>query len=287
MPRQEPGTNVTASVPSGALSIDMMPEDVRRDLLRQQAQEIDPASVALPMLSMLPAGVALFEFDDAPGETFGSINAIVLGHHRRNVLWDKRFGEQSRDDTENKPACSSADGNTGIPREGFVHAALGAPADGFTTVRCTGCRYNQFGSGADLVSSSRAAGKACNNQRSLYLMIEGRGLPTHLRLPPMSLRPFDEYLLRLVNHGIPLQAVLTKIALSRTANKSGQPYSKVSFTQDRLLTTEEFSVTMAKMAEFKRAMNPTARDVSAEETQVATAATPVAVQNDGYDDVPF
>lgn len=269
----EPGSAVTTTPPAGTLALDALPDDIRADLIRESVESIGSVN-QLPRMKILPAGAGYFEWEDTPGETIREFEAVILGHHKRNVLWDRPFGTTEQvAEADQGPACSSPDGVHGIPRRGFRHAGLPAEApvaDGFTTVVCATCPYNQWGSGNMLIARNNPRGKAVTNQRSLYLLTDGRQFPTELVLPPTSLPPFDEYLISMVNRGFPLPAVLTKLT-QEVASRGGVRWGVVKFSMVRSLTMEEFSNVQAKRQQFNTAMTTTAQQqVQAEMARAAT-----------------
>lgn len=283
----EPGTAVQAASVPGALALDALPDDIRADLIRESVESIGAVN-QLPRMKILPAGAGYFEWEDTPGETIREFEAVILGHHKRNVLWDRPFGGTEQvAEADQGPACSSPDGVYGIPRRGFRHAGLdGATADGFTTVACATCPYNQWGSGNVLIARNNPRGKAVTNQRSLYLMTDGRQFPTELVLPPTSLPPFDEYLISMVNRGYPLPAVLTKLT-QEVASRGGVRWGVVKFSMVRSLTMEEFTNVQAKRAQFNSAMTTTAQQQVQAEMARAAANDPVPDETVDEDEPPF
>ena len=152
-----------------------LPEDIREHLLRTQQEQIDTTQ-QLPRVKLMAAGVGLFDFgEDTP--RLEEFPGVILGSHPRNVLWDRPVGANGPGGEMTGPACSSPDGITGYPRAGFSHPNLTRPAQPGDTVPCATCQYNQFGSGAALVPTRKAAGKAVTNQRSVYLLLADRVLP--------------------------------------------------------------------------------------------------------------
>src|ERR1043166_4436066 len=246
MPRRNAEASPTPPPESSGLPA--LPEDIRADLLRAQAASAE--ATTLPRAKILPAGVCLFELDDMPGETHQQLTGIILGYHHRNVLWDRPYGDGPRDpQNPERPACVSQDGEHGTPREGFLHLAMAATvATGTEQISCRGCQYNEFGS-PPLVGR-RGNGKACNNQRAVYLMMQGRQLPVELILPPTSITAFDEYLIHLVNRGLPAQAVVSLIRQERVQSASGLTYAKVTFTAGDPIDADLFAEVMRRRREY-------------------------------------
>lgn len=258
MPRSGEGTS--------NLPVPQMPEDVRRELLQAQAGEIAPGQ-NLPRVAVMPAGACRFEFKDS-NDVVAEFEAVILGSHPRNVLWDVPFGTPRPEGERAVPACTSRDGKQGVPREGFLHAALGdeTEATGTERIGCERCPYNQWES-KHLVGGT-GKGKACTNQRALYLMAADRALPLELVLPPTSMAAFDEYLTALLNRGVPSQALWTRFAQSRQS-RGGITWGQVTFAAGAYLNDEQFAEAVARRRQFLSIIQPTAGavvDVEVHET---------------------
>lgn len=261
-----------------------LPDDIRADLLRAQADSIQTPQT-LPRVKIMGAGAGLYEFDDS-GETTQTFRGVILGNHPRHVLWDRAFGsEPDARNPDGLPACSSLDGRIGTPRPGFAHAALqGRAATGAERIDCRQCPYNQWGSGALLIATQNPRGKAVTNQRSIYIVMEDRESPVELVLPPTSLSAFDEYLTLLLNRHLPVQAVVTEFSQVRQEGRGGNRYAKATFRMVSTLDQETFSTIMDKREQFWSSINP--------QTQAATAAVEeadaeVVTGGDADDELPF
>lgn len=256
-----------------------VPDQLRKDLLESQTRQIE-STLQLPQIKVMPAGVGMFEFTDTK-QRASDFTGIILGSTPRNVLWDKKFGEQSQDENDRFPACSSRDGRTGTPREGFRHAALGGrEATGEEVIDCKACPYNQWGSGAMLVQNRNPKGKAVTNQRSVYITMEGRLLPVELTLPATSIPEFDAYLGRLLNRGKPMQAVLTSFKQIIKRN-GGLAWGVVKFEEAAELDQETFDYVLTQMHRWESTIHPGTVTVEA-----TTPAEPSLADMDN-EEMPF
>lgn len=245
-------------------------DDFREELLRQQGEQL--TQVDIPRIKIMGAGAGLYEFADT-ADTVRDFEAVILSSHGRNTLWDKPYGTERPDGEPGGPACSSGDGQVGQPREGFDHEGLESAATGSDTVTCSQCPYNQWGS-AHLVGKS-GKGKACTNQRSIYLLVDGKELPYELILSPTSLRAFDAYSASLLNQGFPLPAVITK--LGQEIKSSGSlKWAQATFDMGAGLTDEAFGLVRERMAKYQSQITP--RSVIAEADWVS---------EDDDEDAPF
>lgn len=234
----------------------IVPDDVRADLLRAQADAIVTPQ-PLPRARIMPAGVLMFEFSDAPEDTPREFSGIIIGSHPRHVLWDQPFEQGTPDSEARIPACSSPDGVTGLARDGFEHRSA-SPNGG--PIACASCAYNQWGSVTLLGRNGK--GKACTNQRSVYVLIEGRTMPVELVLPPTSLGHYDEYLSGLLNRQTPVQAVITKFSQKR-AIRDQLRWGEAQFAVERNLTAQEFNAALARRSQFEAYWNPRFRAIVA------------------------
>lgn len=265
MPRQP-----SQPEPSTALAI---PEDIRRDLLRAQAESITTPQ-AFVRIKVLPAGVGQFEFGDT-NDTTREFRGVILAHHARNVLWDRPFGSPEPEDEADKgPACRSRDGLVGTPRAGFRHAALnGARATGDERINCASCPYNQWES-RHLIGLD-GKGRAVTRQRAIFVVLPDRATPLELVITGTSIPVFDEYLTRLLNRGLPAQAVET-IFRQTVKTKGTLRWAVVTYEQGATLSRDQFDGIMDLYREWGPRVNPSLRDAvpttapNAETTVVAT-----------------
>ena len=282
-------SNTPAVRQSSAL---VVPDDVRADLLRSQAEEVGTPQ-RLPQIKIMPAAAGLFEFTD-DNSTPREFRGIILGSHARNVLWDGAYGEE-RAESDRGPACSSRDGKIGVPRIGFRHAALQTRDPGSSTfveatgteqIECATCPYNAFGSKRMITENGSPKGKAVTNQRSVYIAVEGRRSPLELLVVNTSIPPFDEYLNSLLQREIPVQSVVTtfKQELKNRVGAAGR-YAVATFTNSGAVDAETFNRILALRTEylsFIRPQNPVAATATVDDLSDAGE-----VLEEGEDDLPF
>lgn len=232
-----------------------MPDDVRNELLQAQKESITTAQ-RLPQIVVMSSGVGLFQMDDT-SETMSRFLGVVLNAHPRNVLWDKKFNDETRTEDQRLPACSSPDGKFGIPRRGFFHEALGRSAAGDESIDCSTCPYNKWGTGAKLITDKNPKGKAVTNQKSIFILTDFRQSPIELVLPPTSLPASDEYVTALLNRNQPVQAVVTEFS-QVVKQKGTMKWGIVQFKNQRSLNAEEFQHAMQIRREYWDRITPLA-----------------------------
>ena len=290
-----PRSNVPATqeTPSTSLAI---PDDIRADLLRSQAEQITSAQ-RLPRMKVMPAGAGLFEFTD-DATTVRNFEGVVLNSHPRNVLWDKPYGEGRSDQEQEGPACVANDGRYGAPRPGFKHLGLPGnrgrtPAEaevramGSERIECATCPYNQWGSKGllpELNASPTAKGKAVTNQKAVYILLSDRELPVELVLPPTSLQAFDAYIAGLLNRGIPVQSVVTKFTQVRK-EQGGLRWSVVQFEQGDNLDPDTFGQVLQKRERYRSFTTP--QDPANMPVEEYANVEIVAGDEVGDDEIPF
>jgi hypothetical protein len=281
-----------------------LPEDIRRELLNAQKGMIVNRQ-KLPIVKMMPAGVGMYEFTDT-GDTVREFAGIILGSHARNVLWDKPYGQQASAGEEEKgrPACMSSDGKTGVPRQGFRHAALqGREALGTERIVCRTCPYNQWGSKGLIPAILRpgetaetAKGKAVVNQRSVIILTPNRVAPVELILPPTSIVGLDEYLTTTLNQGRPVQSLVT-IFKQEQKQKGTLKWSQAVFVAGDSIDAQTFQRVLQSRTEYKAAIEGIEEELIVEaEPEVAPAASgtgeafedfPAAGGSGEDDQIPF
>jgi len=229
-----------------------LPVSIREDLLAAQAESIE--NVTLPRVKIMGAAACLYEFGDT-NDTERSFTGVILNYHPRNVMWDKPYGEERAEGEDSSPACSSVNNVVGHPRRGFEHKMLEETANGTESINCKECKYAQWGSKRLISEKGNAKGKACTNQRSLYIMMDDRATPVELTLPPTSLAGYDEYLMSLVNKTLPVQSVVTKFSQEKK-EKKGLEWAQATFEMVAELDGEQFTKIMELREQFSAVIAP-------------------------------
>lgn len=237
-----------------------LPPDIRAELLKAQGESIGGVQ-SLPQIRVMGLGAGLFEFKDT-SETAKTFEGVILGAHAQNVLWDRDAEEEAATDLLKRPACSSVDGKTGIPREGFEHIMLGGSvAQGNERIDCASCKYAAFGSGAMLIPKRNPKGKAVTNQKMVYVLIPGRETPMELVLNAMSLKNYDHYATSMLNAGVPTQAVVTRFSQEVVTKSPTIKYGTVKLSRGDSLDMESFQTVIAKRREYMHFIAPVVEEL--------------------------
>lgn len=199
--------NLTAQLPDSAMQVTETMEMIRRTVdALAGASEMPVSHVRVPA-----GGAKAFEL---PGDTpdapnyVTSFTGVILSARFVNAYWDHPFGEAGASKT---PVCASMDGLSGYDVDGVEHA-------------CRACPWNRMG------SRDGGRGKACRNMVQLLIMMEGEPLPVELKVPPMSVQNYAQYVARVLSpRGLMPCQVATEFTLMRATNGTGIDYSQVMF----------------------------------------------------------
>ncbi len=148
-------------------------------------------------------------------EMVKELTGIIIAWRDTRAYWAMSMEES---DGSMPPDCSSVDARTGTGKPGGD---------------CQKCPLSQFG------SDPKGEGQACKMIRQLFLIREDNLLPEIVNLPPSSVKPERQYLLRLASKGVPCHSLITKIALEKTKNGQGIVYSKAALTSGGRLSPEQ------------------------------------------------
>lgn len=165
------------------------------------------------------------------GSVIPYIEGVILKHQNIRLYWSK--GLVSGAEAGTPPDCVSADSKTGI----------GSPSG-----NCTACPYSQFGTARD----GEGRGQACKLRCQIFILGKEDMLPRRISLPPMSMKKFKAYMVRLATKGKAFYSVITKIGLERVTNKDNLPVSAANFSMVTELPPNE----VAFMKNLKESFNP-------------------------------
>ena len=137
------------------------------------AGDIDGLQLGFQRVKIPSGGQVQFELpsDDPDNPDYAKyLEGVIVYSHNANTYWPT--GEDYDDNTP--PACQSMDGKLGYGDPGGI---------------CADCPYNRYGS--DTKGTGR--GKACKNQRVIYLLRSGEAIPIQLSLSPTSITPYTQF----------------------------------------------------------------------------------------------
>ena len=218
--------NLTAELKPSQMNVVETMEIIKRTVnALEGASEMPVSHVRVPA-----GGGKAFEL---PGDTPDapryepSFTGVILSARFVNAYWDHPFGEAGASKT---PVCASMDGLSGYDADGAEHV-------------CRVCPWNKMG------SRDGGRGKACRNMVQLLIMMEGEPLPVELKVPPMSVQNYAQYVARVLSpRGLMPWQVATEFTLMRATNGTGIDYSQIMFKCAGRVNDEEIAPLMGALS---------------------------------------
>jgi hypothetical protein len=154
---------------------------------------------------------------DDPDEPASSLNIVIL---KANEGVSKTFYEKDYEDGDDtQPDCASANGV--VPLE---------DAPNRQAKKCALCPMNEWGS---RISESGAKGKRCSDNKRLSVAAAGQlNDPMLLRVPPTSLKNWDNYTRMLAKRGLNPTMVVTKIRFDTDAPHQVLKFEAVDYVDE-------------------------------------------------------
>jgi len=185
-----------------------MTEEEKRELALVLKEELDQQQLQQGF-SFKPQRVTINKdsqtFVDPLGNGMDELRGVVVHKQKIRAMWNEK----------DIPICSSLDCVTGIVKDEEGNPIVtGTDANGdpiYKKRACSSCPYNQWGSAVD-EAGNRRKGKACKEQRRIFMMVPGYKLPIVLSLPPSSIGVWDDFCSALATAGkseLKRQVVLT------------------------------------------------------------------------------
>ena len=136
-------------------------------------KDVEGLQLGFQRVKIPSGGQVQFELpsDDPDNPDYAKyLEGVIVYSHNANSYWPT--GEDYDDNTP--PSCQSVDGKLGYGRPGGI---------------CADCPYNRYGSD----TKGTGKGKACKNQRIIYLLRSGEVMPIQLSLSPTSITPYSQF----------------------------------------------------------------------------------------------
>lgn len=137
------------------------------------AGDIDGLQLGFQRVKIPSGGQVQFELpgEDPDNPDYAKfLEGVIVYSHNANSYWPA--GEDY--DDNNPPSCQSTDGKVGYGCPGGI---------------CADCPNNRYGSD----TKGTGKGKACKNQRIVYLLRSGETMPIQLSLSPTSITPYTQF----------------------------------------------------------------------------------------------
>ena len=235
------------------------------------AEDMDGLQLGFKRVKIPSGGQLQFEIptEDPDNPDYAKyLEGVIVYSHNANAYWPT--GEDYDDNTP--PACQSTDGKVGY----------GAPGG-----LCADCVYNRFGSDP----KGTGKGKACKNQRVVYLLQSGEMMPIQLSLAPTSIRPYTDFVnAAFLSRRRGVCGGLVRIGLKKK-NNGKDDYSVATFQKVRDFTGDELAQIRAYADSFKEQikliLEQRAENIEAEAGSGVEMARPARVMpnNEGHFEV--
>ena len=195
------------------------------------AEDMDGLQLGFKRVKIPSGGAIQFEVPtedpDNPDYT-KYLEGVIVYSHNSNAYW--ATGEDYDDNTP--PSCQSTDGKVGYGNPGGL---------------CTDCPYNRYGSD----TKGTGKGKACKNQRVVYLLQSGEMMPIQLSLAPTSIRPYTDFVnAAFLSRRRGVCSGLVRIGLKKK-NNGKDDYSVATFQKIRDFNGDELAQVRAYADSFK------------------------------------
>lgn len=200
------------------------------------AEDIEGLQLGFQRVKIPSGGQLQFELpgEDPDNPDYSkTLEGVILYSHNASAYWPT--GEAY--DDSNPPSCQSTDGKVGY----------GAPGG-----LCATCPYNQYGS--DMNPKGTGKGKACKNQRIIYLLRSGDTMPIQVSLSPTSITPYSQFVnAAFVARRRGVCGSVVQIALKKKSNGK-EDYSVATFKRLYDFAGEELAQVRAYANNFKKQM---------------------------------
>ena len=195
-------------------------------------------------------------FWEVPSTETGEVEAtkhfdgVIVAWKGTKTYWATAFGAGAGA----PPDCQSDDGMTGVGNPGGA---------------CSTCPFSQFGSKPATPENPDPKGKACRDQRLLFVLREGAMMPTLVSLPPSAIGAVKKYFLSLASRGVPYSAVVTRFSLVADKSSGGIGYSLAQLSMVEKLAPENATAVKAYAAAIAPSLARVRDDDSAREHAAA------------------
>ncbi len=171
----------------------------------------------LQRIKVPTGGMTAFMVEELEGEqVYQSLDVIIVAvKGRQKAWWAKSLDEGGGGEP---PSCTSKDGI-----HGFGNNTL-SEDEPMTGRLCAECPWGKFGS-----ARNGGAGKDCADFSLMFFFRQGSRIPSVLQVPATSLKPLQNYILRLIDGGKRFESIVTTLGLEQAKSKGGITYSKLKF----------------------------------------------------------
>jgi hypothetical protein len=215
-------------------------------MLREAFEQLGIETFQLSRISLPAGGATAWTVPTLEGDEMMKELEVIIAAVKGNekVFWREDFSGAG-----SPPDCLSHDGMTGF---GIIDADP-KPGTAPQVNQCSTCPHNQWGS-----ATGNGGGKRCNDIAILYIFRKDTMMPDVITVPPSSLKSMREYAMKLMQSGLRMTDVATKLILEQAQSASGIKYSKLAMKYARKLSDEERS----RMSEVSEILTKSASSVA-------------------------
>lgn len=223
-------------------------EVLRQNLGNSEMSEFDLERVRVPTGGSLFWQIPSVETGEV--EAVKTFDGVIIGWRDTKTYWAAAFG----DGASGPPDCTSDDGLLG----------KGIPGGA-----CAKCPFNEFGSKpSDRPHPSGKGGKACRDQRLLFVLREGAMMPTLVSVPASAIKVIKKYFLGLASRSAVYSHVVTRFFLVPDKSSGGIDYALAQFAQLEKLAPEQIAAVQSYADAIMPALARVRDDDSAREAAV-------------------
>lgn len=218
-------------------------------ILHENLQGEDIGAFDLERIKVPTGGSPFWEVpstDTGEVEAVKTFDGVIVAWKPSKTYWATAFGAGAGA----PPDCQSDDGVTG----------KGSPGGA-----CASCPFNEFGSKTATAENPEPKGKACRDQRLLFVLREGAMMPTLVSLPPSAIGAVKKYFLSLASRAVSYSAVVTRFSLVPDKSSGGIGYSLAQLSMVERLAPENAAAVKAYAAAIAPSLARVRDDESARE----------------------
>ena len=226
----------TAIVPVEDYAI-MLPDGNVSEIIAENLGGEAISPLDLDRVSVPSGGATTWTVPTLDGEEeVKALTGIIIHTQVQRVYWAEPFSGGGT-----PPDCISEDAVTG---------------EGTPGGDCARCEFSKFG------SKENGRAQACQMRRLVFMVRPDSLLPLVVSVPPSSLKPAKNYLLRLASRKRPAYSVITELTLEKDKNADGIAYSRINFRA--VGEVPDVTVIRAYVQEIKPHLKKMARDLAQE-----------------------
>lgn len=196
------------------LALSTISEPDFKEILEQNLGKAEIRTWDFPRYTIPSGGGTSWQPAQQGQEERKEITGVVIGARPIRGYYIEKYGSGDK----GPPDCASLDCITGFGRFSEDEEPKSRS--------CLGCPKAQFRSDVK-EDGTEGRGQACGQNVLVFLLEPDAILPTVVKLPPTSLKPWKLYGINLMSARLAISRVVTRLTLRRTQNADSVSYSEV------------------------------------------------------------